>query len=113
MSHALGEVMPFSVSKYISRMSGGRSHTFTITDEQVYAWHAQLEAAKVMPIPVTCTECDETVARNDYLCLDCRVRFELTSKRKAEEQHEVQVLEDMRLKAMEDGYRQAVDHGRK
>lgn len=109
--------MPFSVSysgsKYMHRRGQARvSGTVEISDDQVYAWHAQLEAAKqerleaqIAAMPSECGECGEMKAKSgDYMCADCRVRID---QEMAEEEERLR-WDQIREASMQKGYNDAI-----
>lgn len=99
---------PWSASKFAHtkgvtvRMNG---HVY-ISDEEVYRWHAELEAEKaaknqawLASQPIGCSECNVGVAlEDDYLCQHCR---DLNDELRNEQSNQ-----DLIREAMERGYRQ-------
>lgn len=104
--------MPFTVqgSKYMYRK--GRAYvSITISDEQVYSWYEELEAAKrqaeIEAFVLTCSECELIPAvPEDYLCATCRVNADYRAEQ-AQLQAEEDRWEHMRQEAMQEAYNRA------
>jgi hypothetical protein len=79
-----------------------------ISDAQVYAWHAQLEAEREARLredaTSICSDCESRPSQDgDYLCKECRDLLDYVPPEPV-----IDELEKLRLEAMEEGYRSAI-----